>query len=176
MKILLVGPQGSGKSTQAKLLSEHLKIPVISTGDIFRQLSTDQSEIAIKVKQVLAEGKLVDDQMTSEIVKERLAKEDCGNGFILDGYPRNIAQINLFDPGFDKVLYFKLGHDKSIDRLINRGREDDTKESIETRLNIYYQQTEPILEYYENKGNLIEIDAALSIEEVWEKVKSLINS
>src|SRR3989338_507134 len=127
MKILLIGPQGSGKSTQASLLAEYLGIPKISTGDIFRKLP--------KVKEILAAGKLVDDETTAEIVKKRLQETDCQNGFILDGYPRNITQKELFDPQFEKVIYLKVPDEELMKRLLARGREDDTPESIRTRLN-----------------------------------------
>lgn len=174
MKILLIGPQGSGKSTQGKLLSGYLKIPVISTGDIFRQLATESSDLANRVKQTISEGKLVDDSTTSEIVQEKLDEEGYKNGFILDGYPRNIEQINNFDPGFDKVLYFNLPKEKSVQRLLNRGRADDSEDLINTRLDLYYQQTEPILEYYKNQGKLLEINADQDIDQVWEEVKNFL--
>ncbi len=93
MKILMIGPQGSGKSTQAKLLAEYLNIPVISTGDIFREAAQSGSELGQMVKKIMEEGKLVDDETTFKIAEERLAKSDMQNGFILDGYPRNIEQV-----------------------------------------------------------------------------------
>ena len=107
-RILLIGPQGSGKSTQAVFLSQHFGVPNISTGDIFRKLSSEDSEPARKVKEILASGRLVDDETTAQIVKERLAEEDCQNGFVIDGYPRSIRQIEIFDPGFNKVFYLAV--------------------------------------------------------------------
>ena len=168
MKILLIGPQGSGKSTQAKLLSEYLNLPFISTGDIFRK----QASVNEIISTILQEGKLVDDTTTSQVVKERLAEDDCQNGFIMDGYPRNIHQQELFDPRFDKVIYLKVPNEEFVKRLMTRGREDDTKESIQTRLNLYYEQTQPLLSYYEQKGILKEVDGLGTVEEIQQKIRS----
>ncbi len=171
MKILLIGPQGSGKSTQADLLSLFLNIPKISTGDIFRELSRKGSGEAKRVKEVLSQGKLIDDETTSAIVKSRLSQDDCKGGFILDGYPRNIRQIEMFDPGFDKVIYLKVSDEEVVKRLMARGREDDTPGIIQTRLNLYREQTQPLLDYYSSKGILIEIDGQGSIERVRDEIR-----
>lgn len=174
-KILFVGPQGSGKSTQAKLLAESLPVPVISTGDIFRQIAHQKSELAKKVRQILDEGKLVDDQTTAELVKERLNHPDCQRGFILDGYPRRMEQIALFDPGFDMVLYLKLSDEEATLRLSGRGREDDTSKLIAERLKIYHQQTDPILEYYLKKGLLKTIDGVGTIEQIQQRIREAVH-
>lgn len=170
MKVLFIGPQGSGKSTQAKLLGEFLKIPVISTGDIFRQTATFDGLI----RKILDEGRLVDDKTTAEIVKGRLKEPDCDSGFIMDGYPRNIDQVNLFDPGFDRVIYLDVPKEEVIKRLMERGREDDTKELIERRLDLYFRQTEPLLDYYQNLGILIEVDASGDIQKIQDEIKKSI--
>jgi len=167
MKILLIGSQGSGKSTQAKLLSEYLNLPVISTGDIFRK----QASFNEMIRTVLQEGKLVDDMTTSKVVEERLNESDCQNGFIMDGYPRNIHQKELFDPGFDKVIYLKVPNEELVKRLMARGREDDTPESIQTRLNLYYQQTQPLLDYYKQKSILVKVDGMGNIQKVQDEIK-----
>lgn len=166
-KILLIGPQGSGKSTQAKLLGEYLKIPVISTGEIFRQTATFDSLI----RKILEEGKLVDNQTTSEAVGERLKKTDCQKGFILDGYPRNIDQVRLYDPKFDLVFYLNVSEEEVIKRLTERGRSDDTEELIKRRLDLYYKHTQPLLDYYKNSGVLIEIDGMGDIKKIQDEIK-----
>jgi adenylate kinase len=168
MRILFIGAQGSGKSTQAKLLAQFLGLPYISTGDIFRQM---QGEI----KQILDQGKLVDDQTTSKIVEEKLKNPEYSNGFIFDGYPRTLEQIRLFDPGFDKVIYLDLPDEKASERLLARGREDDTKELIAERLKHYHGQTDPILDFYEQKGILVSISGEGSIEEIAQKIRDGVN-
>ena len=173
-RILLIGPQGSGKSTQAVFLSQHFGVPNISTGDIFRKLSSEDSEPARKVKEILASGRLVDDETTAQIVKERLAEEDCQNGFVIDGYPRSIRQIEIFDPGFNKVFYLAVPNEEVIRRLTKRGREDDTPELIQTRLDLYNQQTQPLLDYYRKKQILVEIDGTGDIQKVQDEIKKFI--
>lgn len=174
MKILLIGPQGSGKSTQAEFLAEYLKIPKISTGDIFRKIAKQNSEEGRKIKQIQIEGRLVDDETTAEVVKKKVSKDNCKNGFILDGYPRNLSQREIFDPGFDKVIYLKVPEEELIKRLMARSREDDTPGSIKTRLNLYYQQTRPLLDYYRNLGILTEVNGMGTVEEVQNEIKKSI--
>lgn len=174
MKILLIGPQGSGKSTQADLLAQFLNLPKISTGDIFRVLAKEGSAESEQIKKILSEGKLIDDQTTARIVEQRLARNDCANGFILDGYPRNITQRQLFDPKVDKVFYLKVSDKEVIRRLMARGREDDKEEVIKMRLNLYYEQTKPLLDYYRNQGILIEISGEGSIEEIQNEIKKYV--
>ncbi len=166
MKILFIGPQGSGKSTQASLLAEYLGLPKISTGDIFRQMP--------EVKEIVESGKLVDDATTAKIVEQRLKENDTRNGFILDGYPRNVSQKDLFDPKFDKIIYLKVPFSEVTKRMMARGRADDTPESIKTRLNLYYEQTQPLLDYYKNQGILFEVDGEGSVEKIQNEIKKSI--
>lgn len=175
MKILLVGPQGAGKSTQGKLLSQLLNIPVISTGDIFRELATQKNKLSEKVNQIMVSGNLVDDETTSQIVKERLQRSDTKQGFILDGYPRTLKQVEYFDPGFDKILYLKYEDNLAKSRLLARGRTDDTPQLINQRLKIYHELTDPIIEHYQKQGKLVTIDASGTIEDVWQRVRQAVN-
>ncbi len=171
MKILLIGPQGSGKSTQAKLLAQYLQVPVISTGDIFRKLVQEDTDMGRLLKKILDEGQLVDDQTTCRIVKERLSQSDCRTGLVMDGYPRNLEQMKIFDPKFDKVFHLKVADEEVIKRLMDRGRGDDTMDAIKTRLALYCEQTRPLLDYYGGQGIFIEIDGTGSIEKIQEEIR-----
>lgn len=170
-KILLIGPQGSGKSTQAKLLAEDLKMTVISTGEIFRKLSKETVGFGQIIRTILEKGRLVDDQTTYKIVKDRLSQSDCKNGFVMDGYPRNMEQLRLFDPQFDRVIYLEVPEQEVIRRLMDRGRSDDTPELIKTRLDLYYRQTQPLLDYYKERGILVEIDGRGDIQTIQDEIK-----
>lgn len=174
MKILLIGSQGSGKSTQASILATQLNLSKIAVGDIYRQLAKEDTDLGRGIKEILDKGQLVDDATTARIVEERLNREDCKNGFVLDGYPRTLEQARLFDPGFDKVFYLKLKQAIAIERLLKRGRADDTKELIEKRLELYYQQTQPLLDYYKDEGILVEIDALGDIKSIQNEIKKFL--
>ena len=171
MKIFLIGPQGSGKSTQAALLAEFLDLPKISTGDIFREFAEEDSEEGRQIRETMNQGKLIDDTETAKIVERRLQKEDVKNGFILDGYPRSLAQKQLFDPSVDKVIHLQVPDGEVIKRLMVRGREDDSLEAIKTRLNLYHEQTKPLLDYYKDQGILIEVDGVGSIEKIRDEIR-----
>lgn len=173
MKVLLIGPQGSGKSTQAKLLAEFLMVPFISTGDILRNLSKDDTEQGKSIKMILDEGRLVDDRTISQLVKERLTKPDCKNGFIMDGYPRTVDQITNFDPKFDIVFYLLVSDEEATKRLLKRGRVDDTPEAIAQRLKLYHRETDPIIAYYQQKDLLCAIDGFGIIEQVQQSIREV---
>lgn len=169
MKILLLGPQGSGKSTQGKLLAASLKIPYISTGDMFREIAQEDSEEGKRIKQLQESGQLIDDETTRELIKKRLQRQDTKDGFILDGYPRTSDQVSLFDAidlKFDRIFYLNVPEEDVVKRLMTRGRSDDTPEAIKVRLDVYKLKTEALKLALEKFGNLFEIDASKSVDEV----------
>lgn len=181
MKLVFLGPPGSGKGTQAKVLAEKLGIPHISLGDILREEVRAQSEIGKQAKECMNAGKLVPNELTIELTRQRIAKPDCGPGFILDGYPRSDAQAKaLEDMGLclDKVVYFRLAEEEAVKRLLLRagleGRADDNEAAIRTRFEVYAEQTKPLIERYLKAGKLVELDASGSIEEILNKLLAIV--
>lgn len=177
MNLLVLGPQGSGKGTQAARLSEDHGIPHISTGDMFRAAIAAGTELGRRVEPILASGELVPDDLTVELIRERLAEPDARRGFVLDGFPRTIAQAEALDAmlgeierSLDAVLFFDLSDEIAIERLLGRaraeGRDDDTPDAIRRRLELYHEQTEPVVERYRATGKLVPLHADRSIEAV----------
>ncbi|MFT4163651.1 MAG: adenylate kinase [Microlunatus sp.] len=181
MRLLIMGPPGAGKGTQAKLIAEHYGIPAISTGDIFRSMKTADTPLARQVRDIMNSGGYVSDDITNQIVAERLAEPDCGSGFLLDGYPRTLAQVETLDAALtasgtplDAVLALTADTDEVVARLLKRaeieGRSDDNEDTIRVRLQTYAEQTAPLLEVYGNAGLLVEVDGLGEIDEVSERV------
>lgn len=177
MNILVLGPQGSGKGTQAARLAEDHGIPHVSTGEMFRAAVATGGELGQRVEPILAAGELVPDDLTVALIRERLAEPDAERGFVLDGFPRNLAQAEALDAmlaeigrALDAVLFFDLSDEFALDRLVGRareeGREDDTPEAIRRRLEIYHEQTEPVVERYRATGKLVPLHAERSIDQV----------
>jgi adenylate kinase len=182
MNLLLLGPQGSGKGTQAARMVADYGIPHVSTGDMFRAAIAAGTELGQRVEPILAAGDLVPDALTVELIRERLAQPDARRGFVLDGFPRNLAQARALDRMLDEigrdldaVLYFELPDDVAIERLRGRaraeGRSDDTPDAIERRLAIYHAQTEPLAEYYRARDRLVPLHAERSIDEVYAELQ-----
>ncbi|MFT8705031.1 adenylate kinase [Bifidobacterium aquikefiricola] len=177
MRLLIMGPQGVGKGTQAALLSKNLDIPAISTGDIFRYNLKNETPLGLEAKAFIDKGLLVPDELTNKIVKDRLAMDDAKNGWILDGYPRNESQVEALDVML-KELGTPLDHaialnaDRSVlmERMQKRaeieGRADDTPEIIAKRLDVYAHETAPLIDIYRNRGLLVEIDSTGGIESI----------
>jgi len=177
MNLLVLGPQGSGKGTQASRIAEERGIPHVSTGEMFRAAITAGTELGRQVEPILATGLLVPDEVTVALIRERLGAPDAATGFVLDGFPRNLAQaealdVMLGDVGrpLDAVLFLDVRDGVSTERLRRRavieGRDDDTPEAIRLRLAIYHEETEPVVEHYRVKGRLVPIHAERPIEEV----------
>jgi len=177
MRLLIMGPPGAGKGTQALRISEHYGIPAISTGDIFRAMKTADSPLAQQLRAIVDTGGYVSDEITNEIVAERLSQSDCAAGFLLDGYPRTLQQVEALDEvldsqgkALDAVVSLIADADAVVDRLLRRanieGRTDDTADTIRRRLAIYALETEPLLEVYRTRGSLVEVDGLGAIDEV----------
>ena len=182
MNLLVIGPQGSGKGTQAARLSDAHGIPHVSTGEMFRAAIAAGTELGRRVEPILAAGQLVPDDLTVDVIRERLAEPDAERGFVLDGFPRNLAQAEALDAmlddigrGLDAVLFFDLAEEIAVERLRVRareeGREDDTPEGIARRLAIYHEQTEPVVERYRATGKLVPLHADRSIEQVADEIE-----
>jgi adenylate kinase len=182
-RLLIVGPQGSGKGTQGIRVAEALGIPVVSTGDIFRANIKEGTELGQKVTAILDAGDLVPDELTSEIVRDRLSQDDAEGGFLLDGYPRNTAQVHHLDSflgendaALDAVILLDVPRDESIARLslraVEQGRSDDTDEAIAHRLDIYEHETAPIVSLYEERGIVDRIDGVGSLDEITGRISA----
>ena len=182
MNILLLGPQGSGKGTQAKRISEEYGIPHIATGDMLRAAMAAGTELGRKVKPIYDSGQLVPDDLMIELIRERLAQDDTENGFVLDGFPRNMAQAEALDPMLREigkeltvVFVLQLPDEVCIERLTKRaqleGRLDDTPEAIAKRLEIYHRETEPLIEWYRIRSNVVMIHADRSVNEVFGEIQ-----
>lgn len=169
MKIILIGIQGAGKSTQGNLLSEKLKLPYLSTGHIFREMAKEKSQIGRYIKEVLNAGYLIPDKKTLEIVSEYLSKPEYEKGYILDGFPRTIEQVKKFKNGIDKVIYLKVSDKEALWRLSYRNdtaREDETLAGIRKRIELFHRFTEPVLDYYRKKHQLVEVNGEKSIDHI----------
>ncbi|HUQ23798.1 MAG TPA: adenylate kinase [Gaiellaceae bacterium] len=176
MNVLVLGPQGSGKGTQAKRIAEEREIPHVSTGEMFRALDL-ATAIGREINEIMARGDLVPDEITIRMIRERLGEEDARTGFILDGFPRNLAQAEALDQmlneigrTLDVVFFFDLDDGTAMERALGRaleeGRLDDSPDSIARRLALYHEQTKPVVEYYRATGKLVPLHASGSIEEV----------
>ncbi len=181
VRLLIVGPQGSGKGTQGVRIAEAFGIPAISTGDVFRGAVAAGSELGRRVKAIIEAGDLVSDELTSAVVRDRLAQSDAAEGFLLDGFPRNLAQVRDLDDflaarhdELDAVIELVVPREESIARLSLRakeqGRTDDTEDVISNRLAIYERETAPILSVFHDRGIVDEIDGVGSLDEITERV------
>jgi len=173
VRLVLVGPPGAGKGTQAAVLSRKLGIPHISTGDLFRAHIGDQTELGRKVQRYIDAGELVPDEVTNEMVRERLADEDTDGGFLLDGFPRNTAQADVLAKILDghpieAVVELRVSEDVVVERLLARGRKDDTEDVIRYRQQVYRQETAPLLDYY--RDIVLTVDAVGDVDEVTGRV------
>ena len=190
MIIILLGPPGSGKGTQAKFIQNKLSIPHLSTGDILRQSVKNETDLGNKVKNIMAKGELVSDDLVLDVIKERVSQSDCNLGFILDGYPRNITQaesLNIvlkdIDRNIDRILFLDVDFEVLESRIESRTKEnneekraDDTSEVLIKRLEEYKIQTAPLGEYYSNNKKFKKINGMKSISEVSLDIENFLNN
>lgn len=200
MKAILLGAPGAGKGTQAKQLAKKYQIPHVSTGDIFRANIKNQTPIGIIAKERIDNGQLVPDEITVEIVKQRLLEPDCEMGYLLDGFPRNIFQAQMLDEisNVDKVINIEVDFSKLLNRITGRRvcacgqsyhvdtlggltkcsvcggelyqRDDDTEDTVSKRLSVYHNQTAPLIEYYQKQGKLVNVNGDQTIDEVFNEI------
>ncbi|KQR44236.1 adenylate kinase [Frigoribacterium sp. Leaf164] len=180
-RLLIVGPPGAGKGTQATQIAETLGVPAISTGDIFRANVRDETELGVKVKTIMDAGDYVPDSLTNELVSDRLDQSDAAQGFLLDGYPRTLQQVGFLDDylsgkgqALEAVILLVADRDEIVERLrkraLDQGRSDDTEDAIRHRQDVYLRETAPLLESYRSRGLVVEVDGLGTIEQVAERI------
>lgn len=173
MKLVLLGIQGSGKTTQGNLLSKQLKIPYLSTGHIFRELAKEKTQLGRYIKETINAGILVPDEKTIDIVNNYLKRSEYKRGYILDGFPRTVVQAKKFKNNVDRVIYLKISPKEALWRLFHRtdsNRGDETSEALKKRIELFFRFTCPVITYYEKMGRLVTIDGTNSISEVNEEI------
>jgi adenylate kinase len=182
-RLLIVGPPGAGKGTQAVAIAESLGIPAISTGDIFRANVKDETELGVKVKAILDAGDYVPDSLTNELISDRLSQPDAAEGFLLDGYPRTLQQVEFLDEhlaergqALTTVVQLVADPDEIVERLrrraVDQGRSDDTEDAIRHRQDVYLRETAPLIDAYRDRGLLVEVDGLGSIDEVAGRIET----
>ena len=183
MRLVLVGPPGAGKGTQSEWLADFLSVPHLSTGDMLREAVSEGTALGKMVEKQISQGQLVSDQLVTDLVGERLQKPDCESGFLFDGFPRNVQQAQLLDQllaesktTLDLVLEIKLGEKVLTQRLLQRGRSDDTVEIMQERFTVYERETVPLLEFYRNKGILHSIEGDATRDEVSRHIRGIIDA
>jgi adenylate kinase len=186
LDLLVLGPPGAGKGTQAKRISQARGIPQISTGDMLREAMAAETELGREVKPIYERGELVPDDLMVAIIRERLSKDDTRGGFVLDGFPRTIAQAEALDSMLAGIgrhlacaLEFQLGEDAAAERMLGRAsqenRTDDTPEVIRRRLEVYREQTEPLVAYFLGQSKLVGVDASGTPAQVYEHIEQILN-
>ena len=181
MRLILMGPPGAGKGTQARFVAEHFGIPAISTGDIFRANVSQGTELGVEAQRFMDAGEYVPDEITNRMVRNRIDEKDAEPGFLLDGYPRTLAQVEELDGmieftghALDAAVVLTVDAEELVSRLLQRaessGRSDDTEEVIRRRQEVYTEQTEPLIGVYRDRGILVEVDGMGTVDEVTKRI------
>jgi adenylate kinase len=182
MRIVFIGPPGAGKGTQAQLLVDGYRLAHLSTGDMLRAARAAQTELGKKADQYMSAGALVPDELIIALIAERLARPDCQAGYLLDGFPRTLAQAEALDDMLDRsgtpldaVLELRVPEEELFRRLAGRGRADDNPEVIRQRLVAYREQTAPLLDYYARRGLLRSVDGLGTVEDIFARIKAVLD-
>ena len=175
MRLLFLGPPGAGKGTQAARVAAKLGIPHVSTGEMFRQQVAAGTALGNRVKAIMERGAYVPDEITVAMLRERINEPDAANGFILDGFPRTIPQVmaldeTLGDHGLVRVVLFEVDEDELVDRMLTRGRADDSEEAIRTRFKVYLEQTAPLVELYDRRGILVRVNGLGALDRITDRI------
>jgi adenylate kinase len=172
MKLVLIGIQGAGKSTQGNLLSEYLKIPYLSSGHVFREMAKEKTKLGRYVKETLNAGILIPDDMTIEIINEYLSKKEYKKGYILDGFPRTEIQAEKFKNGVDMVIFLDVSDKEALWRISGRvsDREDETLQAIRKRIELFHTFTRPVVDYYDRQKKLATIDGEQSVDQIFKDI------
>lgn len=181
MRLLFIGPPGAGKGTQADKVAERLGIPHVSTGEMFRDHVSRGTELGKQVEAIMAAGDYVPDEITVAMLSQRLSEPDASSGYILDGFPRTEAQVDsldklLSDDGLDHVVIFDVNEDELVERLLARGRADDTEDTIRNRFKIYLSQTQPLIDTYSARGLTVVVNGTGEVEEITERIVSALDA
>lgn len=183
MKIILFGPPGAGKGTQAGLIQSHYNISHLSTGDIFREAIKNETPLGKKVKSILDSGDLVPDQTVVDLVAEEINKDEYQDGYILDGFPRTVRQAELFknildekNETIDAFIFLIVPEEELVNRILNRGegRADDSKEGIKKRLSVYHKETKPVKNFYDASGLVYEVDGTGTVQEIFSRIQAVL--
>lgn len=183
MRLVFIGPPGAGKGTQAAKIVDRFRIAHLSTGDMLRAARDAKTPIGLKADEFMSKGELVPDEVIIEIIRERLREPDCGDGYLLDGFPRTLGQAEALDAmlaasatPLDVVLELRVPEEELCQRLSRRGRADDKPEVIRQRLVAYRNQTEPLLQYYQGKNLLRSVEGVGTVEEIFERLVKVLDS
>lgn len=181
VRLLFIGPPGAGKGTQAQRVAERLGIPHVSTGEMFRHHVANGSDLGMKVEAIMAAGDYVPDEITVAMLEQRIGEPEAAGGYILDGFPRTVAQVRSLDDligedGLDKVVVFEVDETELVERMLSRGRADDSSETIRKRFEVYMAQTRPLLDIYDDRGITVSVDGLGEMDEVTDRIVDVLES